>query len=285
MNSAKDNELFVNKYFLPPAAIPREPLVWWPREVIGVPCPFLRSALFSVSSKNERSFIRQSIFANHGITIEYTGSQLSQADLDVWAAVLKDSRFRDHDDINAGVMFLPYIEILSIRKFLRKMGRKEGGADTKRFIESINRLQSAELKVEYGKYSFSGNLIRNVSREHETYWIALDPSLANLFGRSGWTGVEVEQRKKLQKLPLAQWLHGFYSSHKNSQHFYSVKKIRMLCGSRTTDLYGFKRDVKKALEKVACATGWECRVRDDDCIEVIKPAREEVLIESGLYVR
>ena len=296
MNSANDNGLVIpdnEPLFNDPLfrtnpddplflTIPDEPLVWWPDEVVGVPCPFLRSALFSISPRRkgeQLSFFQQPIFASHGITIEFSGFQLNQADLDVWLAVLNASRYRENSV--RGVSFWGFIQIPSIREFLRDMGRKESGADIKLFMESITRLQSAVIKVENGKYGFNGNLIGGVLRKNGEFWIKLDIGLARLFGKSGWTAVEVEQRRKLQKFPLAQWLHGFYSSHRNSTtYLYSIEKIRGLCGSCTNDLYGFKRDVKKALEKIASATGWMCRVRDDNRIEVIKTERREVLIDS-----
>ena len=243
-----------------------------------MPIAFLRGALFSVG-KNKRTFFQQAIFSSRDVTIVYTGFQLSQADLDVWAAILRIARFREHDN-DDGVMFSSGMCIPYIREFLRGMGRGEGGQDIKRFVASLTRLQSAVVQINQGKYGYSGNLINKFEKRGELYLLSINPEIAKLFGRSGWTAVEVEQRKKLQKSPLAQWLHGFYSSHRNSEYCYSVKKIRMLCGSTTDDLYGFKRDVKKALQKVEDVTGWECCVLQDDLIQVVKPRRESPMIPT-----
>lgn len=218
--------------------------------------------------------------AASGIEIIFTGFTLSQADLDVWSEILRCARcdFKD----GRGVMFSsPHIHA---NKFLRSLGRGTGGSDIKWLMGSFTRLQAAVVEINAGKYGYSGHLIDQIIRRSDIYEISLNSNLVHLFGRDGWTGVEVQYRNALKKYPLAQWLHAFYSSHQNSNSFkYSALTISSLCGSRNQEIRMFRRDLKKALKMVAEVTGWECCINKKDLVHIVKPWREEVLIPQGRY--
>ena len=168
------------------------------------------------------------------------------------------------------VIIIAIMAALALPQYTRFMERGHGSTAK----NALNMIRKAEATYFALNSAYTNDTTGTTGLAQEV------PEIAKLFGRSGWTAVEVEQRKKLQKSPLAQWLHGFYSSHRNSEYCYSVKKIRMLCGSTTDDLYGFKRDVKKALQKVEDVTGWECCVLQDDLIQVVKPRRESPMIPT-----
>jgi len=71
--------------------------------------------------------------------------------------------------------------------------------------------------------------------------------LVRLYGQSTW--IDWEQRLQLRRKPLAQFLHGFYSSHKVP---YPVKlsTLQQLSGSKNKQAAGFKKKVSNAFEEL-----------------------------------
>jgi hypothetical protein len=81
--------------------------------------------------------------------------------------------------------------------------------------------------------------------------------------------VDAVERAKLRRHPLAQWLHAFYSTH-SEPYAYKVTTLKELCGSDTDELWKFRQVLRRALEKLAEATGWECYIDDEDKVIVRK---------------
>jgi len=244
-------------------------MAWWSDNVRAVPNSILRSALFSIVKKGERkSFFREPVFSANSITIIFTGQQLDQSDLDVWAQIL---HFSKHSCGNNEVEFIG--THISAPDLLRAMGKMTGGSDVKWLIASMTRLQSAVVEIKYEKHAFSGHLIHNIERNDKTkkYVIDINPKLAGLFGNTGFTRIELDERNKLKGKPLEKWLHGFYSSHQNTDTFhYSVVKIMELCGSRSEHIRGFKQELSNSLEVLSSLTGWECYIDSEVLVHVIK---------------
>lgn len=255
--------------FPPQVFIPGEPFIWLPDKIAGIPNGFLRSALFAPTNAR-RSFFRVPLFTSGDLSVIFTGFHLSQYDLDVWVGVLKIAR--EFYGAN-GVVFYSEV-VIHVNQFLRSIGRGTGGGEIKLLVASLTRLQAAVVEITDGKYSYSGQLINTVRKNPDcAYKITINPELANLFGKSGWTGVDVFCRRKLNRRPLAQWLHAFYSSHSNtSKYFYSVQRIKYLMGSGDMELKGFRRHLKNALRAVASATGWTCWIDENDCVHAVKNA-------------
>lgn len=247
--------------------IPGEPFVLLPKNIKAIPRGFLRSALFS-HSLARRSFFRTEFYTNGDLSIIFTGFHLTQFDLDVWSSIMKISM---EFDGQCGVVFYPELTI-NASDLLRSIGRGTSGSELKLLVASLTRLQAAVIEISDGGYSYSGQLINSVKRNPDlTYKIIINLDIAKLFGKSGWTGVDIENRRKLSRRPLAQWLHGFYSSHENtSMYFYSLRKIRDISGSGDINPSGFKRNVKNALAAVEDATGWKCWIDERDCLHVQK---------------
>jgi hypothetical protein len=99
--------------------------------------------------------------------------------------------------------------------------------------------------------------------------IEVNPRVAILYGADGWTQIEWAQRWALRRQPLAQWLHGFYSTHAEP-YPYKVETLRRLAGSENEHLYSFRQELRSAMSKVAEITGWSWCIVDADLLQVSK---------------
>jgi TrfA protein len=243
----------------PPAKIIQLPL--WPEPVRGMPNAALRSALFSAIHSKDRRFIDHELIATiDGVEIRFLGKQLNQEDLDLSAQVFHLARLHP----------LGHICHTSAYGLLKSLGLSTGRTNHRQLHASLIRLQQP-FEMKLGRYSYSGSLIEKGIKDELTrhYIIKVNPDLAPLF-RHGWTGLDANQRRKLRGKPLALWLHAFYASHEKP-YPYKVETLRELSGSRTTELYKFRQNLRRALDKLrvigAIAT-WE--IDSDDLVRVHK---------------
>lgn len=79
-----------------------------------------------------------------------------------------------------------------------------------------------------------------MTHEVPGYVIRLNPKLGVLFRDDQFTDVDWTIRHALRGKPLAQWIHGFYSSHARSYDL-KVETLHRLCGSRARSLTDFKK--------------------------------------------
>ncbi len=114
-------------------------------------------------------------------------------------------------------------------------------------------------------------MIYGGARDDQTgkYFIEINPKIMALYGHDGWTGIEIEQRLALKFQPLAQWLHGFYSTHAKP-YPYKVSTLKEFCGSEVKELFNFRTQLKKAAAQVSGVTGWKIWVDDKDLLHVEK---------------
>lgn len=88
--------------------------------------------------------------------------------------------------------------------------------------------------------------------------INLNPKLSKLY-QAGWTAIDWEQRQRLQRKPLALWLHGFLASHAQPYPL-RVESLMAWSGSRTKEVRKFKQNLKAALDElkgVGAVNGYE----------------------------
>jgi hypothetical protein len=105
-------------------------------------------------------------------------------------------------------------------------------------------------RVMYGAHLLRsvGSLDELKGDDAHTQWtIVLDPSLANILTGDELTLIDWVRHYKLT--PLAKWLHGFYSNHREPYPL-SAEKLHDLCGSAQTDMRGFRFRLKKALDEL-----------------------------------
>jgi len=173
---------------------------------------------------------REPIASIAGVTIIYTGPRLDQSDLDVWEGALHLAR---HTPLGARVAFTE-------RGFLRSIGRggengkSTGKSDREWLKNAFARLSATTVEISQGQYSYAGSLVEEYLRDDSTrrYFLMLNPRMKVMFSRDGYTQVEWRIRQALRGHPLAQWLHGFYSSHADPFPL-KVETLHRLCGSET----------------------------------------------------
>lgn len=232
----------------------------------GKPLPndILRSALFGVS---ERIFRREEKVASiEGLDVFMVrGFRPTQAHLDVWEHCLA---LAARHGTGKKIRFTAY-------SFLKAIDRSTGKSDYKWLKETIDDLAGCLVKISNGRYSYSGTLIQDGFRDEQTdeYVISINERLALLFMGNNWTALNGGQRKLLRNRPLAQWLHAFYSTHAKP-HRYKVEKIRELCGSEVAELKKFRQILRRALKQLSEVTGWTCLIDENDCVVVIREAKD-----------
>lgn len=227
-----------------PAATTQLPL--WPEAVRAVPNGILRSALFGAVRKGKPKYLEKiQIAAQDGVEIEYTGARLDQFDLDIWQAVLHVARVQE----------LGCVCRVSVYQLLKILGLVDTGGNRKSLDLRLSRLKATGLNIIFGSRQFEGSLIRNIGRDTESkqYLIELDPHLWPLFAEDQFTLLDWATRYTLAGQPLAQWLHGYYSTHAKPFPV-KVETLHRLCGSEAGVLSDFAKKLRKALNAVAEAS-------------------------------
>jgi hypothetical protein len=218
----------------------------WPEAVRAVPNGMLRSSLFGAIAKGRRRYINgEKIAAIDGIEIHYKGERLDQGDLDVWESVLHSVRLQD---MGSQCRLTSYA-------LLKMMGKTDTGKNRSTLQARIERLVANALTVKQGRYLYMGNLIAGATKDEVTQeWvIELNPKLRPLFAADQFTQIEWAVRYELNGKPLAQWLHGFYSSHAKPFPI-KVETLHRLCGSEAKRMSDYKIDLRRNLDSLAKAS-------------------------------
>ena len=244
---------------------PAEPLSVLP-EVSPVkrvaPNVMLRGSLFGVVGKGSRKYEEGVLKATvNNLTIKYTGQQLDQVDLDIYLECIRRCA---KSPLGEQVRFFAY-------DFLKSIGRQTGKFEYEWLKRCLVRLLACVVEIGDGRYFYTGHLLDDKYRDEKTgeFVISMNPKISAFFSTEMWTGLSLEERHKLKGKTLAQWLHGFYSTHAKP-HPYKVETIKELCGSDIKELYKFKYKLKKALTNLAVTTGWKCWIDDNDLVNVNK---------------
>lgn len=218
----------------------------WPEPTRGVPNGVLRSALFGAVRKGARRYMEgEYVACVDGVEIRYTGQRLDQGDLDVWESVLHVMRLQSMDE---QCRFTAY-------SLLKLMGKADTGSNRDTLHRRLLRLKANAVELNQSRFSYAGSLIDDVFREKDTheYVVVLNSKLRPLFSVDQFTLVEWSVRRALDGHQLAQWLHGFYSSHAKP-HPMRADTFHKLCGSEAVLMSDFKKDLLRALEAVAKAS-------------------------------
>lgn len=234
----------------------------WPEAVRGVPNSMLRCAIFGAVRRGKRAFMqRVPLAAVDGVTVLFTGPRLDQSDLDVWEQCMHLART---GGLGTRIQFAAH-------GFLKAIGRSTGKSQHEWLRNVFARLASSVVEIKDGKKAYFGPMIHHGTRDDESghYCIEINPAIASLYGKDGWSQVEWMERQALKRQPLAQWLHGFYTTH--AKPFpYKVETIHQLCGSEAKLLSDFRKDLRAALDKMREATGWEWDIDDADLVHIEK---------------
>lgn len=226
----------------------------------GAPDSVLRSALFAANRPGKRRHLdNEKVASVSNIEIRQTGPQLQQIDLDVWIELIRIAA-----EVQGSTIQIP------LRTLLKRLNRDTGVKSRDRVISTLRRLNATLVGITHGKSDYDGTLIFDHARDENNHLvIQLNPRVAKLFDRSSWSNLQLEQRHSLKRQPLAQWLHGYYSSHKNPYPI-KLETLRSLCGSNTRGLNHFRAEVRSAMEKVEDTTGWKWSIDKTDKLVVVK---------------
>lgn len=234
----------------------------WAEVCRGVPNSVLRSALFGVVRRGPRSFQQRVQKASvEGVKIIHTGPQLDQADLDVWEQALQLART---GGLGCRIQF-------TASQFLTSIGRGNGKSQHEWLKGAFARLAASVVEIKDAHRAYFGAILSHGGRDDQSgrYVLEMNPKLIELYGLDGWSSVEFGQRMALKKRPLAQWLHGYYSSHAKPFPV-KVETLHRLCGSQNSAIKGFKQDLKSALEKLQEVTHWTWKIDVSDLVHLSK---------------
>lgn len=218
----------------------------WPEPVRATPNGALRSALFGAIRKGRRPYLEaEKLAAVAGIEVTYTGPRLDQGDLDAWEAILHSLQGQDMGKECRTTSY----------RLLKLMGLKDTGGNRQLLNRRIYRLRANAVEIKQGRYAYIGGLLDRAARDEATHeWvIVLDPNMAALFAPDQYTRIQWGVRRALAAKPLAQWLHGFYSSHAAPKPI-KVETLRELSGDESAELKFFTQKLKRALAAVETAS-------------------------------
>lgn len=239
----------------------------WPDAMRAGPNALLRSAFFAgIASKNRKVLeFRTSpaqepegvlIAAQDGITIKYTGTQLNQYDADVFFEVLHRSRRHP----------LGHVARFAGGDFLNEIGRSRNDLNYEDLDTSLRRLKRGIVDVKWRvgqrQYIYCGSLIDSYIRETSSklYCVALAPAVKTLFDNSSYTQLEWEDRLKLRKAPLAQWLHSYFSTHARPFPV-TVTFLQEKTGHETSRRDHFLVTLRRALDVLREQLGWTIELK------------------------
>lgn len=225
-----------------PLTIP-EQLPFWPADLVGLPWATIRSALFAPVRKGSRAALQRERIATVGdIEIIYTGLQLDQADLDVFASVLQIARSQP---LGQSVHF-------KTREMLRILGRNEGKGNREWLLRSLSRLEANSIEIYHSTkgVAYTGRLIEQQARDELAgmHYVVLSPRLRGLYTSQGWQAINWENRQKLGRNQLAKWLHGFVAGQ-NRPLTFGIERLMALANAN----YSRPRDFREAMQDAADA--------------------------------
>lgn len=248
---------------------------FWDDENRGVPNPFIRSGLFSVKNTEKREFLQGLKIASSSLyDISYTGNELQQDDLSVWISLINLARNQPMSD---QVLFSGY-------QLIKDLGWRMHSDSYRRAQESIQRLKVTGLEItsKNKEQGYSGSLIRDFGwaemdeKGNARWMVRFESRISTLFLDDTTTLMEWETRKKIgTRATLAQWLHSFYSSHKEPIPI-GIAKLHEMCRSGDT-LSSFRRNIKNALEKLVTVEFLAGYTIQNDNVHVQKRVRVKLI--------
>nr|WP_229611016.1 plasmid replication initiator TrfA [Pseudomonas syringae] len=212
----------------------------------GVPNITLRSALFGSSRSSSQTYLqRAEIYTQRPTRMRYTGPRLDQGDLDVWITLLHIARRK-----TMGKSFKT-----SAYELLKQQGKTDAGNNRKTLYKRLFRLAAATLEISATRHSYTGGLVDSIYRDEITHElvISLNPELSKLFGPNEFTHIDWSIRRSLNSKPLAQWLHGFLSSHAEPIPM-SVDTIMLMAGSLDASPSSREQNLRRALDALQLAS-------------------------------
>jgi hypothetical protein len=176
--------------------------------------------------------------------MRYTGPRLDQGDLDVWITILHIARRKPFGE--------PFKT--SAYELLKLQGKTDAGNNRKTLYRRLLRLASGSIELS-AKRHVDVELIDLIRRDdlEQKLVITLDRKLYQLFGRNDFTHIDWSVRRTLNSKPLAQWLHGYLSTH--AEPFpVSVDTLSLMAGSLDASAASREQNLRRALDMLQHAS-------------------------------
>lgn len=226
----------------------------------ALPYEFARSALFAAQPANlkvRRVFTTETEIASvQGFKIfQRTGKQLTQAEETLWLELLKLAlKQRDMPESSRIPVYF------TANGMLKVLGKSQDSKNRAALRASLNLLGDARIRVQRADGAdWTANLLDWGSKPKDsdvTMAVFIDRAIATCLS-SGYTLANLEQRRALRDNPLGQWLHGFYSTHREPSPMHSSALQRLSnCDKMRPKVWAEK--LSAALSELATVTGWKC---------------------------
>jgi len=235
----------------------------WPEEARGVPNCVLRGSLFAAIPERNAKYCEDLILhETDKVSVKYTGKRLTQSDLTVWEHAL---HFARKQNLGNKIYFTEH-------SFLRGMDRSCSIQDYRWLEKVLKKLRATAVAITHGDKTYIGGLIDEAYKDEDKglYAVVFNSKIARLF-EAGNTWISWEERKLIGKRkPLAQWLHGYISTHvKWLPH--KIATIRELSGSETKELWKFKQNLTIALKHLkSIGLIDEFRIDEKDLVHITR---------------
>lgn len=220
------------------------------------PVAFMQSALFRVGGKNAKrvDFKDKIVASAPGVKLIYSGTELRQDDLDVFAQLLHEARDSLVDSKEGlEVRFSGY-------GLLSKLEQPQ----TKRYYDnlraSLDRLQKGTINVtlvdplSQRTNKVQAQLLRKFfvrEDEKQSQWhVWIEPEVAELL-HPKQARMEWSERKLLDR-PISKWLHGHMSSFGDQEVFAAPEtELMRLSGTGTSSMRTFRASIKDGLTEMS----------------------------------
>jgi hypothetical protein len=227
-----------------PARTDSDTLPSFSDELRAIPSHLARSPLFAPIRPGRRALRQDELLPSpQGVSIRYSGPQLDQADCDAFMQLIWEQRSAP---VGAPVKIVRQM-------FLGAIGRADGGKNYAWLQATLERLQSARVKVENSRYVMTAQLLGKVIEDklEATFHIVMDRDIVEMFAPSARSLVDWEKRLQIAvRVDLAKWLHNFTASHKDLQQYHSLENLRNWSGY-SSPLRKFKEATAEALAELA----------------------------------
>lgn len=181
-----------------------------------------RSALFRASPSSDRHDQPTPVKAQGGQLV-LSGPKLGMRDKHVWETAIQIAKERA---TNVGDAFE-----IELRDFARRMGSNDfGGRALASIWESLERLALCRVEFEIGDSCKGvGSLLATACRDGASLYLRLNPDfvIPALLGDKQF--LFDQGRRKALPYALSQWLHDFFSTHKQARDM-DLLYLRELCG-------------------------------------------------------
>lgn len=244
----------------------------------ALPYEIARSALFAAQPANlkvRKVFTKETEIASvNGFKMyQRTGKQLTQAEETLWLELLKQALLQPDNPSNSRIPVF-----FTANGMLKQLGKFPDRKNRKALRASLELLGDARIRVQRADGAdWTANLIdlgtKPMGESDVTMAVYIDKAIATCLS-SGYTLANLEQRRALKDNPLAQWLHGFYSTHRTPTPMHS-SAIQRLSSCEKMRPKVWLEKLTHALAALAEVTSWRCTVDPRTALVLVDRRKED----------